>query len=186
MNMRIAARTFLASALFALMTVTVARAADAKDATPPVSAEPQNTTATYGDWVLQCTQAQNGARVCQLTQPFQLQGQQGLYAQLLVTRGEGKNAFRVVFEMAPNISFPSTVKIGADDKDPAPIELSWRRCMAGPGCFADADLKDDTVKKWRAQTGPGRITFKDSAGRDTPINFSFRGFPQGLDGLAKD
>lgn len=187
MKMRIAAPALVAGALFAVLTGVPAQAApDSKEAAPPVSTEPQNTSATYGDWILRCARGQDGVRICELDQPFQMQGQQGLYAQMIVTRGTGKDSFRALFEVAPNLSFPSTVKVGVDEKDTAPIELSWRRCLPGPGCFADADVKDDVVKKWRTAAGPGRITFKDSAGRETPINFSFHGLPQALDALAKE
>ncbi len=185
MKMRIAGPAVVAGVLFASMT-GAAWAAETKEATPPVSTEPQNTSATYGDWTLHCARGQDGVQVCELDQPFQMQGQQGLYAQLIVTRGTAKGSYRAVFEVAPNLSFPSTVKVGIDEKDPAPVELSWRRCLPGPGCFADADVKDEIVKKWRAQTAPGRIVFKDAAGRDVSIAFSFRGLPQALDALAKD
>ncbi len=186
MNMRIAAPALAAGALFAVLMDTSAGAAEAKDAAPPVSTEPQNTSATYGDWILRCARGQDNVKVCELDQPFQAQGQQGLYAQLIITRGTGKDSFRALFEVAPNLSFPSSVKVGVDEKDTAPIDLAWRRCLPGPGCFADADVKDEVVKKWRTQAGPGRIVFKDSAGHDVPIAFSFRGLPQALDALAKD
>jgi invasion protein IalB len=184
MKLHLSASALFAGALLAAAAAPV-MAADTKDAPPPVPAEPQNTSATYGDWVLRCALQQNGSHVCELAQPFQIQGQQGLYAQMLLSRGDAKGSLRVTFEMAPNVSFPSTVKIGVDDKDTTPVELTWRRCLPSVGCFADADLKDDVVKKWRAQTGSGRILFKDAAGRDQPITFSFRGLPQGLDGLLK-
>ncbi len=186
MNMRIAAPALAVGALFAILSGVPAQAAESKEAPPPVGAEPQNTSATYGDWILRCARGQDNVKVCELDQPFQAQGQQGLYAQLIISRGTAKGSFRALFEVAPNLSFPSSVKLGVDEKDPAPIDLTWRRCLPGPGCFADADVKEDVVKKWRAEAGPGRITFKDSAGHDVPIAFSFRGLPQALDALAKD
>jgi invasion protein IalB len=186
MKMRIAAPALAAGALFAILSGTPVQAADSKDAAPPVGAEPQTTSATYGDWTLHCARGPDGVQVCELDQPFQMQGQQGLYAQLIIARGTAKGSYRALFEVAPNLSFPSTVKVGVDDKDPTPIDLTWRRCLPGPGCFADADVKDDIVKKWRTQAGPGRITFKDSAGHDVQVAFSFRGLPQALDALVKD
>ena len=98
MNMRIAAPALAAGALFAVLIGAPAWAADAKDAAPPVSTEPQNTSATYGDWILRCARGQDGVRVCELDQPFQAQGQQGLYAQLIVTRGTGKDGFRALLD----------------------------------------------------------------------------------------
>ena len=166
-----------------------AHAADKEPAAPPpVSAEPQNTSATYGDWILRCAKAPEGAavpRLCEIVQSFQLQGQQGLFAQLAIGRLSPKDPLRLTLNMQPNVSFPSTVKLAVDDKDTQPVELIWRKCVGAAGCFADGDFKDETMKRWKAQTGMGRLQFKDGAGRDLTISFSFRGLPQALDGLAK-
>jgi len=76
------------------------------------------------------------------------------------------------------------IKLGIDDKNTQPVELTWKRCLRG-GCFADADMKDDQIKRWKAQTGNGNLAFKDRAGRDIPLPFSFRGLSQALDALTK-
>lgn len=46
-------------------------------------------------------------------------------------------------------------------------------------------MKDDLLQHWRAQTTQGQLRFKDSAGRDVALPFSFRGLAQALDALAK-
>jgi invasion protein IalB len=178
-----------AAALFlTAASIASAQAADAPAAPAPVSAEPQNTSATYGDWILRCSHTGEGAasqRVCEIVQPFQLQGQQGIFAQLAIGRTGPKDPLRVTVQLPATITFPSTVKLMIDEKDTQPIELTWKKCLPGAGCFADAEFKDDTAKKWKAQTANGRLTFKDGLGRDLVIPFSFRGLPQALDGLAK-
>jgi invasion protein IalB len=196
MNMvRIAASARLAGAAFLITATSIAvgapigaaRAADAP-APAPVGAEPQNTSATYGDWILRCSRAGEGAtaqRVCEIVQPFQLQGQQGVFAQLAIGRTGAKDPLRVTAEMPATVTFPSSVKLAMDEKDTQPLELAWKKCLPGAGCFADAEFKDDSVKRWKTQTGNGRLTFKDGMGRDVVIPFSFRGLPQALDGLAK-
>src|SRR5579859_2932379 len=93
-----------------------------------------------------------------------------------------KDPLKITYVMQPNISFPSTVKLSVDEKDTQPVELTWVKCIPGTGCFADADMKDDQLKKWRAQSGMGRLVFKDGFGRDIAISFSFRGLAQALDG----
>ena len=75
-------------------------------------------------------------------------------------------------------------RLAIDDKDTLPADLSWRRCLPG-GCFADIEIKDDLLQRWRSQSAQGIIKFKDSAGRDVTLPFSFRGFAQALDALAK-
>jgi invasion protein IalB len=73
--------------------------------------------------------------------------------------------------------------MSVDDKD-KPVELTYRRCLP-TGCFADADARDDVLSRWRAQTGRGRLAFKDGANRDIALPFSFSGLEQALDALAK-
>jgi invasion protein IalB len=163
-----------------------APAAAAAPPPAPVSADPQNTSATYGDWVVRCSRTGEGAqilRVCEVVQSIQVQGQ-GLIAQIALGRPTPKEALRVTALLPSNISFPSIVKIGVDEKDNQAIDLIWRRCVQG-GCFADTEMKDETLKHWKTQTGNGRLEFKDSGGRDIDVPFSFRGLSQAMDGLAK-
>jgi invasion protein IalB len=175
----------IAASAFAIATAA-ATVAYAADPPPPVSAEPQNTSATYGDWILRCSKATDTApRTCEVVQSFQVQGQQGVFALLAIGKIGAKDTLHVTYAMQPNISFPSTVKLLTDEKDTQPVELSWIKCIPGNGCFATADMKDDQIKRWKAQTGMGKLTFKDGFGRDVPIAFSFRGLVQALDGLAK-
>ena len=123
-------------------------------------------------------------RVCEVVQSFQIQGQQGLFAQMAIGRVDTKSPLKVTVVMQPNVSFPSDIKLGVDDKDTQPVVLTWLRCLPG-GCFADADLKDDQLKRWKDQSGNGVLNFKDGAGKEIPLPFSFRGLPQALDALAK-
>ena len=184
---RTAAPCLFAAAAFIAISIAGAQA-QTKDAAPaPVGSEPQTTSATYGDWVLRCSRngdAPTAPRICEIVQSFQIQGQQGLYAQLAIGRVSPKDPLKITVVMQPNISFPSSIKLSIDEKDTQSIELVWRRCLPG-GCFADAEVKDDDMKRWKAQTGNGRLLFKDGAGHDVPLPFSFRGLPQALDGLAK-
>jgi invasion protein IalB len=165
-----------------------AGAADAPPAVAPapVSAEPQTTMSTYGDWTVRCTHTETPApaHVCDIVQSLQVQGQQAPIAQIEIVRSGLKEPMRIVVQLPVNVSLPSSVRVAADDKDPQPLELSWRRCVPG-GCFAETELKDDVLKRYRAQTANGKMQFKDAAGREVPLPFSFRGLPQALDGLAK-
>ena len=43
----------------------------------------------------------------------------------------------------------------------------------------------DAVRRWRGETGQGKLTFKDGMGRDVVVPVSFRGLAQALDALAK-
>jgi invasion protein IalB len=166
---------------------TVAKPEAAKPAPGPVSADPQLTTANYGDWVVRCQRIGDGAaaqRLCEVAQSIQTQGAQAPIAQIAFGRIAAADPLRLTLVLPPNISFPSSPRMAVDDKDPRAIDLSWRRCLPG-GCFADAEMKDDMLQHWRAQTSQGQVRFKDSAGRDVALPFSFRGLAQALDALAK-
>ena len=156
-------------------------------ASAPVSSEPESTTANFGDWSLHCTHVQAAAkpmRICEVLQSISVQGETHPIAQIAFGRLNPEDALKVTAALPNNISLPSTVKIAVDDKDTLVAELSWRRCLPG-GCFADVEPQDDLIAHWRAQTDKGRLTFRDGAGRDLPLPFSFRGLAQALDALAK-
>ncbi|WP_158815621.1 invasion associated locus B family protein [Methylocapsa sp. S129] len=159
----------------------------AKPAPGPVSADPQSTTAAYGDWVVRCQRIGDGAaaqRVCEAAETIQTQGAQGPIAQIAIGRVAPTDPLRLTLVLPPNVSFPSAPRMEVDDKDAHPVDLNWRRCLSG-GCFADAEMKDDLLQFWRRQAGQGSIKFRDGVGRDIAAPFSFRGLAQALDALAK-
>jgi invasion protein IalB len=177
----------LAMALACLPAAAQTKPEPAKPAPAPVGADPQSTTANYGDWVVRCQHVADGAtgrRVCEVAQIIQIQGGQGPIAQIAVGRLTAADPLRLTIVLPPNVSFPSSPRLAVDDKDALPADLSWRRCLPG-GCFADVEIKDDLLQRWRSQSAQGIIKFKDSAGRDVTLPFSFRGFAQALDALAK-
>lgn len=154
---------------------------------PPVAADPQSTSASYGDWVLRCQRLGEPGkerRICEIAQTIQVQGQQTVLAQVAMGRVQPGDPMRLTVVVPSNISLPGFVRIFADDKQAEGFDLAWRRCTPG-GCFADAEIKDDMVLKMRARTDKGRLQFKDSTGRDIALPFSLRGLAQALDALAK-
>ena len=154
---------------------------------PPVGNEPATTTASYGDWTVRCESLQVSGkprRICEVVQTMQVQGQQAPVAQVAFGRPEGSTDLHLIAVVPVNVQFPSTVRVGSDDKDTHPLELVWRRCLPG-GCFADAVASDDVLGRWRPLTTQGRLQFKDAAGRDAVLPLSFRGLAQALDALPK-
>lgn len=173
--------------------IALAQAAGPKAANPtppaaPVSAEPSNTTASFGDWTLRCQRVADGAkavRVCEVAQVLQTQGQAAPVAQVAMGRLSAGEPLRVTAVMPLSVSFPSSVQIAMGDKEPKPVDLSWRRCLPS-GCFADVAPSDDVLKQWRKASEPGRILFKDAAGRELALPLSGRGLDQALEALAKE
>lgn len=154
----------------------------------PVSSEPGLTTASFGDWTLRCQRLDTdgkAARVCEVSQTIQVQGQAAPIAQVAIGRLRAADPLRVTAVLPVSVSFPSSVQIASDDKDVKPVDVPWRRCVPS-GCFADEAVDDDAVKRWRNTAQAGRIVFKDASGRELTIPLSFRGVGQALDALAKE
>lgn len=180
----------IAAASFAILAASAigAHAADSS-APPPVGTEPQNTSATYGDWMLRCARNGDGpqaVRVCEVQQQFQVnaQGQSQPFAQLAIGHASPKDPLHVTFIVSPNVAFPSDVRLTSDDKDMQPVVLNWSTCVPA-ACRADGELKDDQLKRWKALAANGHLTFKASTGKDFPITISVRGLAQALDALPK-
>ncbi|GLS46275.1 invasion associated locus B family protein [Methylobacterium brachythecii] len=153
-----------------------------------VPAEPGATTASFGDWVLRCQRggtAEKPVRVCEVGQTMQVQGQNQPIAQIAIGRTGATEPLQVTVVLPANVAFPSTVRLLAEEKDNNGVELPWRRCLPG-ACIADAAAKDEALKRWRAASEPGRITFKNAAGQEVAIPLSWRGLPQALDALGRE
>ncbi|WP_332696434.1 invasion associated locus B family protein [Bosea sp. (in: a-proteobacteria)] len=164
-------------------------AASAPPAVPaPVSSEPGATTASFGDWTLRCQRLHvdgKAARVCEVGQTIQVQGQAAPIAQVAIGRLKPADPLRLTAVLPVGVSFPGSVQIASDEKDVKTLDLPWRRCLPS-GCFADAAPDDDTLRRWRGASQAGRIVFKDAAARELAIPLSFRGLGQALDALARE
>ena len=189
--MRHASRAFAVAALVGPLWVAAAAAqtrpaAAAPSPPPSVAPNPSLTTATYGDWVLRCDAPQtgNGQRICQATQTVQVRGQSTPIAQIAFGHAASNEPVKFVVVLPVDVMFPSVVTIAIGDKDPEPVQLAWHRCVP-VGCFAEAVSTADAVKRWRGESGEGKLTFKDAVGRDVVVPVSFRGLAQALDALAR-
>ena len=183
--MRSSARFPIAITLSAFLW-SPAQAQTKTNAPPPVSADPSVTTAAFGDWTLRCEKPASDKvqRICEVVQTVQLQNQPGPIVQIAFGRSSSTDPVRLVVVLPVNVLFPSSVKMGVGDKDPRSLDLVWRRCLP-VGCFAENTAPDDAIKRWRGETGQGRISYKDAVGRDMTLPISFRGMAQALDALAR-
>jgi invasion protein IalB len=185
------ARVFYAAAALAMAFAAQPAAAQTNPKPPAlVSSDPQSTTAAYGDWVVRCQRVGQGVatqHICEAAEVIQTQGAQGAQspiAQIAIGKAAAAEPLRLTLVLPPNISLPSSPRMAVDDKDPHPVNLNWLRCLPG-GCFADIEIADDVLQRWRALTSQGVISFKNAAGREIAVPFSFRGLAPGLDALAK-
>jgi invasion protein IalB len=154
--------------------------------TAPVPAQtPQRTTATYEAWVLRCD-IQSGPppqKSCEITQLAQVPGQPNPISRVAIGRPVSADAVKLQIQLPVNASFAVGVKVQTDDKDPG-LSVPFRRCIPA-GCFAEADLHEDSLKRFRASSESGKMTFKDAGERDTVIPLSFKGFDKAYDALLK-
>jgi invasion protein IalB len=155
---------------------------------PAVSADPASTTATFGDWIMRCQRlganAQPG-RFCEVAQVLAVQGQTAPIAEIAVGRVDRNSKMRLTIALPPNILISAAPRADLGAKDDEGIVLDWRRCTRG-SCFADAELNDAAVNRWRSQSGSGRLQFTNAAGQALILPFSLRGFSQALDAYARD
>jgi invasion protein IalB len=154
-------------------------------AAAPNGDAPQRTTATYGDWVVQCVE--NGSppseRVCDMAQVTQLQGKNLPFSRVAVARPEKGQPVKLIVQVPVNASFGTQVHIQTSDQD-AGVIAPFANCNPN-GCFAEFDLKEDVLKKLREATGMGKFSFADAGGHDVAVPISFNGFALAFDALAK-
>ena len=181
----------LASAAAAQPRTPAPPAAPAAPPAPPQPAPnevPQRTTASYAYWVLTCdTQAgpppQKTCEILQVVQA-QAQGRTVPFSRIGVMHPVKGQPIKLVMQVPTNVTLSREVRIQIADADPG-IAVPFARC-APVGCFADFELKDDVLKRFRAASGNGKVTYADVTGHEVVVPLSFSGFSQAFDALAKE
>ncbi len=176
-------RWIFACALIAAFSVSAAQPLPpANPQQSTIANVPSMTTATYGDWVLRCSQP-TGIHACEVAQTVYLQGQQTPFALIAIGREKPTEPLRLIAQLPVNVTTSAPVKITLVKGQPA-VELHFERCVPA-GCFAVMAPADQAIKRLRAQTGPSRINFTDASQRDVAFQFSLRGLGPALDALTK-
>jgi len=158
------------------------------------AAAPDRTSAAYGDWTLRCEvarpQGQPPVRTCEVALTFSDQRRQAV-AQLVMGRTGRTEPLRMILQVPLEIRTDFAAKVMADPAAPAEqaLDLPFRMCsVARGGCFAEAELTGDAALQRLLARGenPGRVTFRDSAGREIQLPMSLRGLAQALDALVRE
>jgi len=144
---------------------------------------PQQTTATFEDWVLRCI-GTLPQKACEVVQFTQVQGQAGVLTQIAIGSPSKSEPLKLVVQVPIDAWLPAGVKLQVNDKDPGVI-ATFKRCLAS-ACFADVEIKDDTIKKFRSATGPGKLVFKNVAQKELSLPMSFKGFGAAFDAMQKE
>lgn len=151
---------------------------------PGAVSQPDNTTATYGDWVMRCQQSV-AARVCEIVQTLEQQGQRGPIALVAIGRPIKDEPIKLVIQVPSNLSLgdKAGVRVIVADKDEA--TAIFQRCLPG-GCFAEASLSDEALKRWRGFGEAGQMRYLDAAKREVALPLSFRGFAAATEALLRE
>jgi len=154
----------------------------------PASGEPQQTSATYDDWVLQC-QTRAGPpveKLCEMQQvaQAQVQGQSRPFSRVVIPRPAKGQPVKLVVQVPVNVSFRTDVRIATGETDPG-LSAPFAQCVPS-GCFAEFELKDETIKRLGVISAPGKLTFADAGGHEISVPISFKGFTAAFDALLKD
>ena len=110
-------------------------------------------------------------------------GQSAVLTRRDCSRAKGQ-PIKLVVQVPTNVSFAASVRIQTGDDDPG-LSAPFARCLP-IGCFADFDMKEETLKKFGAARGAGRVSFADAGGHDVAVPLSFNGFGQAFDALERE
>lgn len=169
------------------------QAAPAAPAPAPATA-PDRTSAAYGDWTLRCETTrpagQPAQRLCEIALTFTDARNQPV-AQMVMGRTARAEPMRVILQVPIETRVEEAARLQADPAAAAgeALSLPFKLCsVARGGCFAEAELPNDAaLRRLRARgDAPGRVTFRDSAGREIHLTMSLRGFGAALDALGRE
>jgi invasion protein IalB len=147
---------------------------------------PQRTTATYDDWIVQCETRPGPPleKLCDMAQVTQVQGRNTPFSRVAIPRPAKGEPVKLVVQLPVNASFATNVHLQTGDGDTG-IAVPFARCLPA-GCFADIDIGEDALKKFRAASSVGKLSFADASGRDVAVPVSFKGFAQAFDALGRE
>lgn len=149
---------------------------------------PDHISTTFGDWTLRCDRRLDltpPQRVCELGLVVQKAGESGAQAQIAVGRVARSAALQITAVVPPNLAFQTKPRVVVEGQDPSSTDLSWTRCIVG-GCFADSPISPALLNSLRSRTDPGRLEYRDGAGREVTLSVSFLGVKSALDALARE
>jgi invasion protein IalB len=159
----------------------------APGATNTAPSAPQQTTATYEDWIVRCETHPGppAQKFCEMVQFTQVKGGQGgIVSQVAIGRPAKGQPVKLVIQLPIGVWLPTGIKLTAGAKD-AGLLTTFKRCLPS-ACFTDAEINGDMIKKFRTTTEAGQIQFKDGNQKDASLPVSFKGFGTAYDALQKE
>lgn len=162
-----------------------ARPAAPSPAPQPAEA-PERTTASFGDWSVVCVaQPAPAGKMCEMSMTIQDQRQQPV-AILALGRSARSEPLKLVARVPVNVQVATPARLTLEGE--AGAELAFRSCSR-LGCFAELELRDEALlRRLRARGAeqPGRVEWRDAAGNEAAVPFSFRGFSAAFEALGRE
>jgi invasion protein IalB len=181
-------RSILGIMVGALLWSATAAGQTAPKASGQAAPAPDRTTASFGDWVLRCDRRSDvtpAQRFCEVGQTIQRPGDSGPQAQVGLGKIQPTDPIRITVLLPINVSLQPAVKIITDGPEAQTIELAWQRCLP-TGCFTNAVLSDEVLKKLRVQKDGGRLDYRDGGNREVNLPISFRGFGEAWEAFLRE
>jgi invasion protein IalB len=119
-----------------------------------------------------------------MAQVTQVEGRNIPFSRVAIAHPIKDQPVKLVLQLPVNVSFLANVRIRIDDSDPG-LAAPFARCVPA-GCFADFAINEQTLRKLRAASGTGKISYSDAGGRDVAVPLLFKGFNQAFEALAKE
>jgi invasion protein IalB len=119
-----------------------------------------------------------------MVQFTKVQGQAGVLTQVAIGRPVKGQPLKLVIQVPIAVWLPTGVKLVLGSRDPG-LAATYKRCLPA-ACFADIDIRDDTIRKFRSASEPGALQFKDGAQKDVSLPVSFKGFSAAYDALSRE
>ena len=150
---------------------------------PGESDIPQQTTASFGEWILRCDHPRSAPKMCEVVETINSQGHP--VAQIAIGRVARGQPMHLTTLVPPSVTLDQAPQFTASADKQLTADLVWRRCLPA-GCLAEVSLSEDLLKRIHARAEPSQITFVDGAGHAIALPFSPRGLAQALDALGKE
>jgi invasion protein IalB len=151
---------------------------------PTLAQSPQKTTASYGDWTVECVMSQGGKKLCALVQVQRIPGQAYFTSRTVLIPAIPNGRFSLSIQVPTNVWLPDSARLILDQTD-APFDMPFKWCVP-TRCLADVILTTADIGKLRSQTKPERITYKSATQADISVPLSFKGFKDAMDALGKE
>lgn len=119
-----------------------------------------------------------------MSQVTQLQGKNLPFSRISIAHPEKGQPVKLIVQVPVNASFSTQAHIQTSDDDPRFV-APFTNCTPN-GCFAEFSLNEDLLKKVRAASNAGKLSFADAGTHPVTVPVSFNGFDAALDALAKN